>query len=533
MADQLETRIRHELGTVGPPTPSLEHVVRRARIQRMRRGAGTALVAAIAAAGIALPLWMLTPRPDTPAPAGSPEPGPTIGPAPEPGEAGWAAPRFEPAEGWHTATTGTVDPDRSWATPLTWAANVPFAPADLDWAQDTGTLFSHPPETLRSLGPADVFMQADIINPSGAPADPTDAAPAADLPLSLTDAGVRRTWEGQVAENVPEYLFWRTVDGWQLEIRVFFGTLDPTQEVLAEAQEQLDRLRLPETPSAPPGETTRLADRDDGVAVTIPAAWTFHEDPSGPDDPKTLFAFGSWPFAEGGDCAPTAAQAGLPADGALAWVMEYLDPAGRPTDAGPRPGSFLLDDETYAAYECSLVPSYLIRFEDSGRVFQVHVAFGPEASDATRRRAQDAIDSLEVAAPIPDGCPAGTGPWADPDCPEQAWVRAFAEAAGHRVTGDTGSALEVEAAGHRIHLWAFIPEGDRPYAEVIAEENYEPYGTVNETAVFSDGVRITWEANGLWVWLSSATPDPLPARDVVEGMVRASLDVDYDAIDTR
>ena len=51
--------------------------------------------------------------------------------------------------------------------------------------------------------------------------------------------------------------------------------------------------------------------------------------------------------------------------------------------------------------------------------------------------------------------------------------------------------------------------------------------------MFSDGVRITWEADGLWVWLSSATPDPLPPHEVVEGLVRASLDVDYDAIDTR
>jgi hypothetical protein len=533
MAD-LETRIREHLGGVEPPGIDLGRVERRARGLRQRRLAAAGVVGALLAAGLVFPLWMLTPRPQTPPPSNAPTSGPTIGPAAEDGEVGWAPPWFEPTGGWYTATTGTVDPDNDWETPLTWAANVPFAQEDLDWARDTGALFSHPPETLRSLGPGDVFMQAAIINPGGAPADPTEAAPAAVLPLSLADADVRRTWEGQVAENVPEYLFWRTVDGWQLEVRVFFGTLDPSADILATAQAQLERLRLPEVPPAPPGDTTRYADGDDGVAVSIPSGWTFHQDPSGPDDPKTLLAFGSWPFEEGGDCAPTAAQAGLPPEGALVWVMEYLGQPDLEVDIGPRPGSFRFDEETLATYECSLVPSYMFRFRGpGGRAFQAHIALGPAITDDMRRRVQLAVGSIEITAPVPETCPAGFGPWADPDCPQQAWVRTFTEEAGHDVTGDTGSALEVEASGHQVHVWAFIPEGDRPYADVIAEESYEPYAAVNETAVFSDGVRITWEADGLWVWLSSADSDPLPPREVVEGLVRASLDVDYDAIDTR
>jgi hypothetical protein len=532
MAD-LETRIREELGGVEPSGVDLGRVERRARVLRRRRVGAAAVVGALLAAGLVFPLWMLTPRPETPGPADTPGSGPTIGPAPTSAEAGWAPPLFEAAEGWHTATTGVVDPDRD-ETPLTWAATDPFAQEDLDWARDTGVLFSHPPVTLRSLGPGDVFMQAAIINPGGAPAVPTGAAPEADLPLSLADADVRPTWEGQVADNVPEYLFWRTVDGWQLEVRVFFGTLDPGADVLAAAQTHLERLRLPEVPPAPVGETTRHADIDDGVAVTIPSAWTSHEDPSGPDDPKTLLAFGSWPFQEGGDCAPIAAQQALPSAGALVWVMEYLGQPDLVADIGPRPGSFRFDEETLATYECSLVPSYMFRFRGpGGRAFQTHVALGPDITDETRRQVQLAVGSIEITAPVPEACPYGFGPWADPDCPEPAWVRALAEAAGHRVTGDTGSALEVEAAGHQLHLWAFIPEGDRSYADVIEGENYEPYATVNETVVFSDGVRVTWEADGLWVWLASATSDPPLPPEVVEGLVRASLDVDYDAVDTR
>jgi len=40
----------------------------------------------------------------------------------------------------------------------------------------------------------------------------------------------------------------------------------------------------------------------------------------------------------------------------------------------------------------------MIRFVEHGRVFQVHVSFGDDATDETRANALDVLDSSEVAA---------------------------------------------------------------------------------------------------------------------------------------
>jgi len=65
------------------------------------------------------------------------------------------------------------------------------------------------------------------------------------LPLHIADADARTSWEGQIAPNVPEYLLLANVDGRQVEVRIFFGTLDPGPDVLQAAQEELEGLALP------------------------------------------------------------------------------------------------------------------------------------------------------------------------------------------------------------------------------------------------------------------------------------------------
>jgi hypothetical protein len=167
------------------------------------------------------------------------------------------------------------------------------------------------------------------------------------------------------------------------------------------------------SPSAP--GYVRHVDRDDGLSIQIPAFWTFHQDPSGPAQPRTVFAVGSYPFSTGGECAPVAAQKELPGDGALFWVIEWRDAT---FDIPVRPPSFELDESTHGFYECSVASSYLIRFEDQGRYFQVHVALGEEAPDSVASEVLRALESLEVTAPVPEGCPPEVAPTGDPDCPE-------------------------------------------------------------------------------------------------------------------
>jgi hypothetical protein len=138
-------------------------------------------------------------------------------------------------------------------------------------------------------------------------------------------------------------------------------------------------------------------DADDGLAVTVPASWTFQENPTRPIEPKNVLAAGSWAFPRGGVCAPFAALRDLPPDGAFFWVIEYHGPQTL-EDFMPRPRPFDLGDKV-GHYDCSGIhPTYRVRFRDEDRFFQVHVAFGPNAPDSLVQEVIDALDSLEVNA---------------------------------------------------------------------------------------------------------------------------------------
>lgn len=286
--------------------------------------------------------------------------------------------------------------------------------------------------------------------------------------------------------------------------------------------------------SPTPSGYVRHSDLDDGLSIRIPAAWTFHQDPSGPAEPRTVFAVGSWPFPTGGECAPTAAQAEVPPDGAFFWLIEYRDPQGN--DFPERGERFVLDEATLANYECSVVPSYLIRFQDADRFFQLHVAFGPEASPSPRSEVLRALQSLEVTAPVPEECPPEVSASGDPDCPEHAWIRAIVEEAGHEVTGTTGSALVGEAGS--VEFGIHVTRSDAKDQYVVPPESgyddriYRPHATVDDLTVYTDGIRLVWTVQGFHIWVGEGLEGPVAPKDL-EALVRASLRVDYDAIDTR
>jgi hypothetical protein len=457
----------------------------------------------------------------------------TIGTPPGEGVEGWKPASFEPADGWYTATTGPLDPDL-FSTPLAWASTVPFDRADLDEARDAGSLGFFPRQTLLGLEEDDVVVVAALSGHGSYPNEPTGSLPAGTLPLSLDEADVRGNWEGQVAQNIPQYVLWRTVDGWQVDVRVYFGTQEPSAETLALAQAELDRLTLP----APP-ETRDLAlrtDSDDGVSIALPADWTFHQDPT-PDllGPRILFGAGSWtyPYPMRGVCGPAPALEDMPADGAFLWLLEYLD---HQTDVPPpRPAHFSLDGLEPVIPECSAVEveQYIIRFTEAGRQFQFQLAFGAEATDDRRGQVLAAMDDLDVTAPIPGSCPHDFGPWSDPDCPEPAWVRAVAEELGFEVVGDTGSALILDAGRRDIYMWAFTPDEDFGFEEQLIAEGYEWWRGFG-TDVYFDGTRVVWfdGDRDLVVWMEGDV-EGLPDEATIERIVRTSLAVDYDSIDTR
>jgi len=160
------------------------------------------------------------------------------------------------------------------------------------------------------------------------------------------------------------------------------------------------------SPSAPAPLTRGTAQHDaqEGIWVLTPPDWFYLVRPSGPSEPSTLFAVASYPIGVGGDCAPTTALKGLPLDGALAWVIEYRDTQGN--DFPSRPERFSLDPASLSNYECSGThPTYMFRFQDEGRYFQVHLALGEQASADVRDGLLASLTSLVV-----DRCPPAEPP---------------------------------------------------------------------------------------------------------------------------
>lgn len=483
------------------------------------------------AAGVVLPLVFLTRAfrgPSSPEPASTAERTPALS--------------VDLPAGWHSRLVEQYTGD-----PALQVANFPL-PDSAD-----PLLFDGP--TRSRLGPGDVLLlvvdQTSQIVPDEV--DVGDAAAYRDddfapveppVSIGLDDFGAR--FEGTDPDHA---LAVRDVRLFGVPISVWaeFGASEPPDDLLADMNAILATLRV-----APPREASLVtqADVNDGLSITIPDSWTFHQDPSGPLEPRTVFAVGTWRFPTGGECAPLAATAELPADGALLWLIEYtrIDPGDGlglfpPNDFPPRPDHFELDESTLANYECTVAPSYLIRFGEAGRFLQVHVAFGPEAPDSLRQQVLAALDSLEVTAPVPDECPAGVGPWSHPACPEQAWVRAIVDAAGHRIVGDTGSALVADLSTTRVYIWATRPDegafGTEPLEGEIASGEYALLGDVAGVPVYGNdqtfgGVAV-WTVQGLNVWVSAGPTieDERPGLDGLAPLVQASLEVDYDAIDTR
>ena len=142
-----------------------------------------------------------------------------------------------------------------------------------------------------------------------------------------------------------------------------------------------------------------------GISLSKPPGWRLlTRDITALSWPVERLLLTSYRARPGGNCAPDRAARELPADGALVYLLEYRPRRGAPLTkvnrrAFPqRPAHFALDRRALGNYECWRVPSYLIRFRDAGRAFQVHVALGDRAGPALRAQVLAALDSVRVSA---------------------------------------------------------------------------------------------------------------------------------------
>jgi hypothetical protein len=89
--------------------------------------------------------------------------------------------------------------------------------------------------------------------------------------------------------------------------------------------------------------------------------------------------------------------------------------------------------------------------------------------------------------------------------------------AGHELDGDTGAAIVARADGVGYYFWAF-PRKRGPAPHFRADEGYRRARRVDGIDVHGDGVRLTWEVHGLYVWLDAGNI----SEQRIEEIVRAS-----------
>jgi hypothetical protein len=309
-------------------------------------------------------------------------------------------PTFAHAPGWNVRTSGVLAPRPS-DLPMAVAANVPFARQDIAFMAANGMSESASAGTISSLPPQGVVILAVLPFPSGGgPAPPHFGDfPDRGWPLQLADARINRLWQSQSRPNAPEYDLWGRVEGTYVEVSVYFGTPQPSSGTFQAAQSELDRLVLPEVPpgTPPPGWATEDAG---SVTIQTPPGWAYIANPVPHAPWRVWFAVGTWRFPPGGgSCGPETALRSLPPKGALIWVSE-LHPGGLLPRSFPRqPARFTLRGLAPHRYSCSSSrPSYLWQFHSDHRWFQAQIAFGPEASAATRANALQSLSSLRVGS---------------------------------------------------------------------------------------------------------------------------------------
>ena len=143
----------------------------------------------------------------------------------------------------------------------------------------------------------------------------------------------------------------------------------------------------------PPTDVVVQTDR---ASFSVPAGWHV----SGGRytklaSPQERLLAASYPLPEPGrssSCGPMDAVNAIPRDGVLVFVFEY-DRRSRAQreDFPPRPRRFTLRGRQQS-FEC-VGPSHLVHFRDRGRLFQAHVALGPDAEPDV---ALQILDSLTV-----------------------------------------------------------------------------------------------------------------------------------------
>jgi hypothetical protein len=149
-----------------------------------------------------------------------------------------APPRFEPADGWYAGFDGGGEV-RATDHAFAWASTVPYRNGPRD---------APPRETLETLPAGGIVVWAWLARDNRFPptAEPRGKGPPLSLPIKVGRLRGGFGWEGQVGD-VSLYRLWGWIgEQYTLDLWIFYGRREPTEEQQAQAQDALDRLRLPD-----------------------------------------------------------------------------------------------------------------------------------------------------------------------------------------------------------------------------------------------------------------------------------------------
>jgi hypothetical protein len=249
---QLLSRTRTALRQVPAPEPALEPIRRRARVLRARRVVAEVAVVALVASGILVPLGalhVLRPRGEHPKPATGATP----------------VLDFQPAPGWNVVRSDPSLADQPGA-PQAWAATVPFADGDQQPGLENGYPGGSPEQTIRTLPAEGIVITAALPLETRNPLPDNRNFPSRTLPLPL-EGPPTSGWEGQPRDDLSISGVSAAVDGWWVSVIVVFGTKDPSDAMIREANDEVARLILPPAP-----QTTQAFDQF-GIAMDRPSGW--------------------------------------------------------------------------------------------------------------------------------------------------------------------------------------------------------------------------------------------------------------------
>lgn len=92
---------------------------------------------------------------------------------------------------------------------------------------------------------------------------------------------------------------------------------------------------------------------------------------------------------------------------------------------------------------------------------------------------------------------------------EPAWARAVLTKADLQVTGSTGSALVAEGNGVSIFFWVLERPATAGAKRNSQQQGYEFLRSIKGIEVYSDGLRLSWQTSGVYVWLQGRPPSTL------------------------